>query len=66
MNEQIVKIDDRFYKECEVVMLPSEKPSKVGINHGRMVYANGCGKNPMFSKTKNIIPQHLYIVLTED
>lgn len=71
MKDEIIQIDGKFYKQCEVVMFPTERniPCKNSI-----IKSNITNKLNIFdpygigflNKDKNQVMQHLYILSSEE
>lgn len=68
MNKGLIQVDGKFYKECKVVMLPTEKAINGCILADQVMNklrVNIKGGDYQYSP-KNFIPQHLYIISDEE
>ncbi len=61
MNDKLIQIGGKSYKQCEVVMLPTEKASKILRTPTGLQYSD----IPMI-KREHLSPQHLYILSSEE
>lgn len=62
MNDKLIQIGGKSYKECEVVMLPVAKSKLVLVEPREILYLNQNEKERNeFSK-----PQHIYILSSEE
>lgn len=67
MNDKLIQIDGKSYKECEVVMLPTNDQTQIAKGHdnNRFIYAD----KPMSDTQNNragYMNQHLYILSSEE
>jgi hypothetical protein len=58
-----IEINNTHYQECDIIMLPTDKVSKIGLNIDKKIYLHHS------ELTKNLPyyqPQHIYILLNEE
>lgn len=62
MNEKLIQIGGKSYKEAQVIMLPTETKSDLWLMHNK-------SQGLMYLKTASVLdgePQHLYIISSEE
>lgn len=60
---KLIEIENRYYKECSVIMLPTKDNSIITLNTNKEIHLQG-NNNPKDYKTLKqfgLTPQHLYI-----